>query len=689
MIRGAGAGRGAGMGRAAGAGRGAGAGGGPRGGHHWLLGDPADKPSGRVPSRRLARRALGLFRHHRGQVVVTVALIVFTSGVGVVNPLLIKVVFDTALFPVGAHGQLLPPDLPRLIVLCALMIAIPVFNSLLGIAQTYFINNIGQRVMEDLRNLLYEHLQGLSLRFFTSTRTGDIQSRFTNDVGGIQSVVTDTASSIVSNSVTLVSTLVAMVVLSWQLTVLSLFMMPLFLFLTYRAGNARRKVVSLTQESKSEISAMTQETLSISGILLGKTFGRQREEQERFRNENRRLASLSVRSAMVGRGLFAMVNIFFSSAPALVYLVAGVVLLATHSLAGITPGTIVAMTTLQSRLFFPLGQMLQISVEIQSSLALFERVFEYLDIPQDIVDSPGAVPLPGQRAGASIVLDDVYFRYDPAQLTTQRSDEHADQEAPRPWAIEDLSLRVRPGQLAAIVGPTGAGKTTISYLIPRLYDVTEGTVRLDGHDVRDLTLASIAEQVGMVTQETYLFHDTIRRNLLYAKPEATQEELEAASRAAFIHERIAELADGYDTIVGERGYRLSGGEKQRLAIARVILKAPRILILDEATSALDTASERLVQAALTPLMRGRTTIAIAHRLSTILAADVIFVIDRGRLVEQGSHDELLRLGGLYAALYEQQFAPQVLDIEVPAARGELVGAEAADDEADGAMVAGG
>jgi ATP-binding cassette subfamily B protein len=629
--------------------------------HGWGHGDPADRPSGRVPTRHLARRVLGLFRAHRGQVLLTIGLIVFTSGIGVVNPVLIKVVFDTALFPVGPGGHLLPPDLGLLLLLCGLMIAIPMVNGLIGIVQTYFINNIGQRVMEDLRNLLYEHLQGLSLRFFTSTRTGDIQSRFTNDVGGIQSVVTDTASSIVSNVVILASTLVAMLILSWQLTVLSLFMMPLFLYLTYRAGNARRRLVTLTQDSKSEISAMTQETLSISGILLGKTFGRQREELERFRGENRRLASLSVRSAMVGRGVMAMVQVFFSSAPALVYLVAGIVILATHSVAGITAGTIVAMTTLQSRLFFPLAQMLSISIEVQSSLALFERVFDYLEIPHDIMDAPDAVTLAANSAGADIEMEHVWFRYDPAELATQKGTEHADQEAPRPWALEDIDLRVRPGQLAAIVGPTGAGKTTISYLVPRLYDVTLGAVRIDGHDVRQLTLASIADQVGMVTQETYLFHDTVRRNLLYARPGASQEELEAACRAAFIHERITELSDGYDTVVGERGYRLSGGEKQRLAIARVVLKSPRILILDEATSALDTASERLVQAALAPLMRGRTTIAIAHRLSTILAADVIFVIDRGRLVEQGTHEELLRRGGLYARLYEQQFAPQVLE----------------------------
>ena len=652
--------------------------------HRWAHGSPAEKPSGRVSNRHLARRVFGLFRPHRRQVVLAVGLIVFTSGLGVVNPILIKFVFD-ALFPRGGGG----PDMRLVGIYAGLMIVIPVITGTVGIAQTYQINSIGQRLMEDLRNSLYTHLQGLSLRFFTSTRTGEIQSRFTNDVGGIQSVVTDTASSIVSNVVVIASTLVAMLVLSWQLTALSLFMMPVFLFLTYRAGNARRKVTLLAQESKAEMSAITQETLSISGILLGKTFGRQREEMDRFRSENRQVADLSIRAAMVGRVLFAMVQVFFSIAPALVYLVSAFVIYHSSGLSsGITAGTIVAITTLQSRLFFPIGQMLQVSVEVQSSLALFERIFDYLEIPQDIVDAPDAVALPFRRAGAEIEMDHVYFRYDPAHLATQRSAAHADQEAPRPWAIEDLEMRIAPGQLAAIVGPTGAGKTTISYLIPRLYDVTLGAVRIDGHDVRSLTLASIADQLGIVTQETYLFHASVRRNLLYARPEASQEELEAACRAAFIHDRITELADGYDTVVGERGYRFSGGEKQRIAIARVILKSPRILILDEATAALDTTSERLVQAALTPLIRERTTIAIAHRLSTILAADVIFVIDHGRLVERGTHDQLIRIGGLYASLYEHQFAPQGATERAPQRSSVGAVAGVGDDDSDGAVATG-
>lgn len=619
--------------------------------HGWG-GMSTDKPSGRTPKRHLGRRILRLFGPYKPQVATVSGLIVIGAALGVANPVLIKVIFDQALF--------CGPGCPRqglLVGLVALMVAIPVVTAVIGIFQTYLTNTIGQRVMEDLRNTLYAHLQGMSLRFFTSTRTGEIQSRLTNDVGGVQSVVTDTASSVFSNVVILVSTLIAMVIISWQLTLLSVCMVPVFLALTYRAGKARRHISAQAQESKAEMSAITEETLSVSGILLAKVFGRQRNEIRRFENENHRLADLAIRREMVGRSLFAVVQVFFSSAPALVYLVSGFVI-SGGGKTDLTAGTIVAITTLQSRLFFPIGQMLQVSVEIQASLALFERIFDYLILPHEIVDKPGAVAVPADEVRGEVTLDHVWFRYEgPPQLPGQ-SEAEAEAAAAgdaRAWAIEDLVLSVKPGQLAAIVGPSGAGKTTISYLLPRLYDVTRGAVRIDGRDVRDMTQESIASAVGMVTQESHLFHSSVRRNLLYAKPDAGDDELEAAARAAFIHERIVELREGYDTVVGERGYRMSGGEKQRLAIARVVLKAPRILILDEATSALDTTSERLVQAALRPLMQGRTTIAIAHRLSTILAADVIFVLDYGRLIEQGTHEELLRTGGLYAQLYEQQF----------------------------------
>jgi ATP-binding cassette subfamily B protein len=647
------------------------------------MGGKREKPSGRVPNRQLLRQTASLFKAHRAGVAGIAGLVVITAGAGVINPVLIKVVFDTALFPtqtINGHLVYLPVVIPRLELLVGIMVGITIVTGAIGVLQTYVTNRVGQRVMEELRNRLYEHLQGMSLRFFTGTRTGEIQSRLTNDVGGIQSVVTDTATSLLSNIVTLLSTLVAMLILSWQLTVLSLAITPLFVYYTYRAGRVRRQITMQAQESKAEISAITEETLSVSGMLLAKVFGRGPEEVTRFRKENHRLANLAIRQEMIGRALFAVIGAFFSSAPALVYLIAGFVLAGhgTTAAPSITPGTIVAFTTLQSRLFFPIGSMLSVSIEIQASLALFERIFDYLKMPHDIVDQPDARPVAANDIKGEVQLKQVYFRYDrgsfgpmtepmerpgavPAPNGEGPDDNDPDATDPVPneirrdWALEDVSFAVKPGQLAAIVGPSGAGKTTISYLIPRLYDVTKGAVLLDGLDVRDYTIASLAGAISMVTQETYLFHASVRRNLMYAKPDATQDELEAAARAAFIHDRIMALDDGYDTLVGERGYRMSGGEKQRLAIARVVLKSPRVLILDEATSALDTTSERLVQAALEPLLTGRTTIAIAHRLSTILAADVIFVIDRGQLIEQGTHAELLRRGGAYAKVYEQQF----------------------------------
>ena len=636
-----------------------------------------DKPSGRVPNSQLVRQTAGLFKAHRAGVAAIAFLVIITAGAGVVNPVLIAVVFDVALFPthlVNGHTVLLPVNLTLLEVLVGIMIAITIVTGAIGVLQTYITNRVGQRVMEELRNRLYEHLQGMSLRFFTGTRTGEIQSRLTNDVGGIQSVVTDTATSLLSNIVTLLSTLIAMLVLSWQLTVLSLAITPLFVFYTYRAGKVRRQITMQAQESKAEISAITEETLSVSGMLLAKVFGRGSEEVLRFRKENHRLANLAIRQEMIGRALFAVIGAFFSSAPALVYLIAGFVISGSHGPhAPIQYGTIVAFTTLQSRLFFPIGSMLSVSIEIQASLALFERIFDYLKMPHDIVDRPNARVVAANDIKGDVRLDHVYFRYDrgtfgPMTEPAPRADvplaaanghqPDADDPVPneirRDWAIEDVSLEVKPGQLAAIVGPSGAGKTTISYLIPRLYDVTEGAVLLDGTDVRDYTIASLAGAISMVTQETYLFHASVRRNLMYAKPDATQEELEAAAKAAFIHDRIMALDEGYDTLVGERGYRMSGGEKQRLAIARVVLKAPRVLILDEATSALDSFTEREIQSALERVSRGRTTIVIAHRLSTVVDADEILVLDKGVIAERGTHQELLGRGGIYSAMWSRQ-----------------------------------
>jgi ATP-binding cassette, subfamily B, bacterial len=568
-------------------------------------------------------------------------VILVSSGLSVVGALLIKVVFDKALFPRGG------PNLSLLYELVAVLIAISIITAGLNIVQTYFTNWVGNRVMRDLRDRLFGHLEQMSLAFFTRSRTGEVQSRLANDVGGVQTTITETASSVVSNVVVVVSALVAMLVLSPLLTLISVALVPIFVLISKRVGATRRAARRETQISLAEMSAITQESLSVSGILLGKVFGRQDRDVDRYTAENARQAELQVRQAMTGRIFFAVTQAFFGISPALLYLVAGLEL---HSgVGGLSAGTIVAFTTLQTRLLMPINQLLLVSVDIQASLALFGRVFEYLDLHPEITDRPEAEDLPADAVSGEVVLDKVSFAYGLSEGLSENGRRQATK------ALRDVNMRVEPGQLAALVGPSGAGKTTISYLIPRLYDVTDGAVRIDDHDVRDLTLASVAEICGVVTQESYLFHATVRENLRYARPDATDAEVEQAARAAYIHDPIAELGQGYDTMVGERGYRFSGGERQRLAVARVILKNPRVLILDEATSALDTESERIVQRALDSVMRGRTTIAIAHRLSTIRAADVIFVLDHGQIIERGNHDELVKRDGLYARLYEEQF----------------------------------
>jgi ATP-binding cassette, subfamily B, bacterial len=581
-------------------------------------------------NRNTARRVVPLFRPYRVQVAAVVGLIVVTSTIGIINPLLIQTVFNKALFVPGG------PKLRLLVILVAIMAVVPIVNGAIGILQTYETTRVGQLVMRDLRDRLYTHLQTLPLAFFTDTKTGEIQSRLANDVGGVQSVVTTTASSILANVVIFVSTVVAMVILSWQLTIVALITVPAFFWLTKTVGERRRQVARSTQESLAAMSALTEETLSVSGVLLAKAFGNQARDTTRYHEENQRLAGLEVRQQMIGQGFYAIVQSFLSITPAAVYLVAGLLLARGTA---ISAGTVVAFTTLQTRLYFPIGQLLQVSVELRSSLALFDRIFEYLDVVPDIVDAPDAADLPVISSGGRVALREVYFRYPGAPVD----------------ALAGVSLQAGPGQLVALVGPSGAGKTTISYLIPRLYDVTGGSVQIDGVDVRHVRQASLAAAIGFVTQESYLFHDSILANIRYGRPAASLAEVKEVARAAYIHDRVMEFPDGYDTIVGERGYRLSGGEKQRLAIARVLLHDPRILIMDEATSALDTASEREVQKALDALMGSRTTIAIAHRLSTIVNADVINVIDAGRVVESGTHRSLLREGGVYASLYQGQF----------------------------------
>jgi ATP-binding cassette subfamily B protein len=641
---------------------------------------------GRQTDARTLRRVAKAFTPYIFQVVLVLLAILLTTGLGVINPLMIQRIFDDAIIKKDFHALLID---------VAIMIVVPIVSGLIGVWQNYLNNSIGQKVMRDFRNKLYLHLQSMSLRFFTGTRTGEIQSRLSNDVNGVQGVVTSTASGIVANVATVISTIIAMMILSPLLTLVSLGLLPIFVWITMKLGNVRRTLSKETQQSMASLTAMMQETLSVSGILLMKTFGRQKYAQMLFERENQNLTDLEVRQQMIGRWFFMFINAFFSVTPPIVYLIAGWQII-SKSDPFMTFGTIVAFTTLQSRIFFPIGQLLSVQVDVQGALALFDRIFEYLDMPIDIEDTPNAYTLGPARNAGRITFRNVTFTYKrdvpeilsdlaknnakvdrsnpvgikPLSLLASMSKssrqqlqpvepressiEPEEEIVPRP-ALKNVSFEIQSGQLAALVGPSGAGKTTITYLVPRLHEVDNGEIEIDGHNIKDVTLASLSDLIGMVTQETYLFHASVRENLLYAREDATEEEMMTAARAAAIHDRILDLDDGYDTIVGERGYKLSGGEKQRIAIARVILKNPRILILDEATSALDTHSERLIQAALVPLMKGRTTLAIAHRLSTILAADVILVVDKGEIVERGTHQELLDLGGLYAQLYNEQF----------------------------------
>ena len=551
------------------------------------------------------------------------ATIGVTAVVGLGPPLLIRRLIDHAI-PARDTAQI------NLLILA--MAGLVTLGALVGVLRSFLSNLVGQSVMFDLRGRLYRHLTGMSLRWFTSNRTGEALSRVSNDVGGVQDVVSNTLGAVVENALTAGSTLALMLFLDWRLALFSVAFMPLFILPARRVGNLQRSLVGRVQEQVAAMNAQMQETLSVSGALLVKTFGRQADEIERFQQTARQIRELNIRRAMIGRWFGMAMRLFGAITPAVVYWYGGHRVIAGDA----SLGTVVAFAGLVGRLFGPVSSLLGVHVTVLSSLALFERIFDYLDLEQEIADRPGAAPLRDVRG--RLRFEDVSFAYVPGYP-----------------ALRGISFEVPPGKFAALVGPSGAGKTTIAYLVPRLYDVTDGRVTIDGQDVRDVTLASLGECIGMVNQEPFLFHASLRQNLRYARPDATDEQIEAAARAANIHEFIAGLPDGYDTVVGERGYRLSGGEKQRVAIARALLKDPAILILDEATSSVDSATERAIQDAVERLTQGRTVLAIAHRLSTVLAADIILVIEGGRLVEAGSHAELLARGGRYARLYEQQF----------------------------------
>ena len=576
-----------------------------------------------------ARRATRLFTAYRGPVALVCGLIVVTAIVGMAPAFLLRDLLDNVL----TRGRDL--DTTRLNLLVAGMVAVPIVTGVGGVWQTWLANRIGQQVMHDLRVSVYSHLQRLPLAFFTRTRTGEVQSRIANDIGGVQAVVTSTATSIAQNLTTVIAATAAMLVLNWQLTVASFILLPFFALATRRVGDRRRRVAKDKQGTLADLSTLVEESLSVSGVLLAKTMGQGGELTDRFRTESRLLADLEIRQRMTGRWMMSSMQTAFAVMPALVYLIAGHAIATSFTTVSI--GTLVAFTTLQTRLFFPVGSLLGVQADVQTSLALFERIFEYLDQPVDIAEPEHPVPLPPARG--KVVFDHVSFAYEVGQPT-----------------LSDVTFTAEPGTKVAVVGETGSGKTTLGYLVARLYDPDSGSVQIDGADVRHLLLADLASVVGVVSQDTYLFHGSVRENLRFARPGATDEELEDAARAARIYDLLAGLPEGLDTVVGERGYRFSGGERQRLAIARTILRNPPVLVLDEATSSLDVETERQVQEALDALAVGRTTIVIAHRLSTVRDADQIIVLDRGQIAERGTHAALLTTGGRYAALVARDSA---------------------------------
>ncbi|MBK8046859.1 MAG: ABC transporter ATP-binding protein [Anaerolineales bacterium] len=622
------------------------------------------KKAGKI-DRALLIRVFSYAKPHLFPIAMLLIAIVFSALLGLIPPLIYQSLIDTVLPE---------KNLAALNLLALGLFLVPLLTGLLGVVQRHYGARAGEGVIYDLREEMYGHLQQMSMRFFTNTKSGEIISRFNSDVVGAQSAITGTIPDIVTNVVTLVSTLAVMIVIEWRLALLAVIVLPLFILPARRVGRTLRGIRREAMDLQADMSNQVSETLSVNGALLVKTFGRQPRELTRYLEIAGKVRDIGIKRAQVGQLFFMALGLASAIGTALIYWSGGYLVI----IGAMSAGTIVAFAAYLTRLYGPISSLSNVHIEFTSSLVSFERVFEYLDLPIEIQDAPDAKKL--AQVQGKLVFDHVDFQYaDNRQPVAETLTDPELKMLPptngaqangvdvvvgalggvtRTHALNDVSFVIEPGQLVALVGPSGAGKTTITYLLPRLYDPTGGSIAIDGHDLRSVTQQSLALQIGMVTQETYLFHDTIRANLLYARPDATDADLDAACRAANIYSMIAGLPNGYDTVVGERGYRLSGGEKQRLAIARVILKDPRILVLDEATSHLDSQSEALIQAALEPLFEGRTSVVIAHRLSTVLAADNILVLDQGKIVEQGTHEALLARKGLYAELYETQFQGQ-------------------------------
>lgn len=638
------------------------------GGGWWAYISHDEKQERPAITRELLWRVWEFARPYRLKIIFLLITILLITGLSLVSPLLVRSFIDDAI----------PNEDYRLLTLLAAgMVAIPIVNGAIGVLQRSLNSQIGEGVIYDLRRALYEHMQRMSLRFFTQSRTGELMSRLNNDVIGAQRAISDTIVTIISNIVSLVGTIAILITLEWRLTLLGLAILPLFVLPARRVGRILRDLRRKSLEISAEMNATMNETLNVSGALLVKLFGRQEREMKRFAEDAAEVRDIGVRSAVIGRWFFMMLGIIGAVGTAVVYWVGGYLVLED----AFTIGTIVAFGSYLSQLYGPLMALTNAPVEFAQSMVSFERVFEALDIPVEIDEKSGARTL--TNVNGRLQFDNVSFTYlddekpgglqeiarfswrggSEALLKRGKAKENGDAaqngdaEPLQRWALQNVNFTIEPGELVALVGPSGAGKTTITYLIPRLYDPTNGRIAIDDHDLRDVTLKALADNIGMVTQESYLFYDTIRANLLYARPDATEQQMIAAAKVANIHDFIAQLPDGYDTVVGERGYRLSGGERQRIAIARVVLKDPSILVLDEATSHLDSLSEALIQEALGKIMQGRSSLVIAHRLSTVLAADKILVMEKGQLVEQGTHEQLLARGGLYTSLYETQFKP--------------------------------